>query len=268
VEGTLLAPSFRSSAIAITSAGVEYFVGTSVGLYNAIGLPGTISWAQDGASEIGNAVVSSLALRPSDNKLLVGTHGYGMWSAFLSLPIVPVTLTQFKGSLQDKQALLQWTTSAEYNSKYFELEKSFNGTGFWKIATLPAAGNSNTTLHYSYVDKEPLMEKNFYRLRSVDIGGTNKLSNVVLLKPPGIAQEMLVMGNPFKNNILIRFVKEPVSGGELRLVDMTGRLITTQHFSKGQQQFQLNLPAGMSRGVYNLQALIDGNKFIKQVLKE
>lgn len=187
---------------------------------------------------------------------------------FLSLPTTPVTLTEFKGSLRDKQVLLQWTTSAEYNSKHFELEKSFNGTGFWKIATLPAAGNSNTMLHYNYVDKEPLTENNFYRLRSVDLDGTNKLSNVVLLKPPGIAQEMLVMGNPFKSNILVRFVKEPVSGGELRLVDMTGRLITTQRISKGQQQFQLNLPAGISRGVYNLQVLIDGKKFIKQVLKE
>ncbi len=269
VEGSISLFSCRSSAIAVTSAGVEYFVGTAVGLYNAIGLPGTVSWAQDGASETGNVVVSSIALRTSDNKLLIGTHGYGMWYAFLSLPIVPVTLTEFTGTLQGKNVLLQWKTSAEYNTKHFELERSFNGTGFTKIATLPAAGNSNTSRQYSYTDRGPLTEKNYYRLRTIDLDGTNKLSNTILIKQPGIEQDILIMGNPFKRDILIRFRKEPVSGGELRLVDMAGRLIAVERFSSGQQQVQFILPVGaMVKGIYNLQAFIDGKKFSRQVLKE
>lgn len=80
IEGNIPLPSVRSSAILRKTAGVEYFVGTSVGLFmttTPAGV-GTI-WAQEGPSDMGNAVVSSLALRPSDNKLLVGTHGYGMW---------------------------------------------------------------------------------------------------------------------------------------------------------------------------------------------
>ncbi len=80
IEGNIPLPSVRSSAILRKTAGVEYFVGTSVGLYmttTPAGV-GTI-WSQEGPSEMGNAVISSLALRPSDNKLLVGTHGYGMW---------------------------------------------------------------------------------------------------------------------------------------------------------------------------------------------
>lgn len=268
VEGTLTAPSFRSSAIAVTATGVEYYVGTSVGLYNAVGLPGTISWAQDGAPEIGNAVVSSLALRPSDNKLLVGTHGYGMWSAFLTTPL-PVTLAEFDGAMLGKNVLLQWKTSAEYNSKQFELEKSYNGTAYRKIATIPAAGNSSTIKNYSYVDREPLTEKNYYRLRVVDIDGANRLSNTVLIKPQGVQQDMLVMGNPFKNTILIRFVKEPESAGEIRLVDASGRLIATERFVKGQQQVPFDLPPGrVSRGIYSLQTIINGQRFVKQVMKE
>lgn len=81
VEGSISVPSFRSSAIAVTPAGVSYFVGTSAGLYNVIGLPGTTTWTQE--ASMGNAVVSSLALRTSDNKMLVGTHGYGMWYTYL-----------------------------------------------------------------------------------------------------------------------------------------------------------------------------------------
>ncbi len=269
VEGALTLLSYRSSAIAVTAGGVEYFVGTSAGLYNSLGLPGAVAWTQEAATDIGNAVVTSLSLRKSDNKLLVGTHGYGMWSTFLSLPLVPVTLTEFKGTLLDKNVLLQWNTSVEVNSKHFELEKSFDGTNYKKIATVPAAGYSNSARQYGFTDREPLTEKNYYRLRSVDMDNKYKLSNIVLIRPPGMHQDILVLGNPFKENILVRFVKAPETGGELRLTDMAGRLRAKQKFNPGEQQMQFILPAGkLSRGVYQLQAEINGRKFIRQVIKD
>ena len=268
VEGPLTLPSYRSSSIVATSTGVQYFVGTSVGLYNVIGLPGVTGWTQESASDIGNAVISSLALRTSDNRFLVGTHGYGMWYTNLLTPI-PVTLTEFKGTLQQKNILLQWSTSTESNSKHFELEKSFDGFNFRRIATIPAAGFSNTQKQYSYTDNEKLSEKNYYRLRSVDKDGEFKLSNIVLIKPPEIQQDVIVLGNPFKENIRIRFVKAPETNGELRLMDMSGRLMATQKFVTGEQQIQFMLSAGkLSKGVYQLQAIINDKKYIKQVFKE
>ncbi len=269
VEGALTLPSYRSSAIALTATGIEYFVGTSAGLFASMGLPGAVAWTQEGATEIGNAVVSSLSLRKEDNKLLVGTHGHAMWATSLSIPVVPVTLTEFKGTLQNKHILLQWSTSTEVNSKHFELEKSWDGINFKKIATLPAAGYSNTVKKYSFTDIEKLSEKNYYRLRSVDLDEKSRLSDIVLIKPPGIQQEMIVLGNPFKNNISLRFVKVPETAGALRLTDLSGRLMATQKIAVGEQQIQFKLPAGkLSRGVYQLQAEINGKKFIKQVIKE
>lgn len=269
VEGTLTLPSYRSSAIAVTTAGVEYFAGTSAGLYNSLGLPGAVTWTQEAPTDIGNAVITSLSLRPADGRLLVGTHGYGMWYTSLPIPALPVSLTEFKGNLQNKQVLLQWSTSTEINSMHFELEKSWDGNSYKKIATIAAAGFSNTVKKYSFADKEKLSEKNFYRLRSVDMDGSSKLSNIVLIKPPDIQQEMIVLSNPFKNNISIRFVKTPEAAGDLRLTDMAGRLIATQKIAIGEQQVQLILPAGkISRGLYQLHAEINGRKFVKQVLKE
>jgi len=269
VEGTLTLPSYRSSAIAVTTIGIEYFVGTSVGLYTSTGLPGAVAWTQEGATEIGNAVVSNMVLRPTDNKLLVGTHGYGMWTANLPIPIVPVTLTEFKGTLQNKNVLLQWSTSTESNSKHFELEKSFDAISYRKIATVPAAGFSNTLKKYSYTDLEKLSDKIYYRLRSVDNDYKDKLSNTVLIKPPGLQQEMIVLGNPFKENILIRFTKTTETSGILRLIDMSGRLMATQKFTAGQQQIEFMIPQGrLSKGIYQLEAIINDKKYIKQVIKE
>ncbi len=255
---------------------MQYFVGTSVGLY-AIGatlpyatLPASTVWSQEGVGDMGNAVVSSLSLRPADGNLLVGTHGYGMWKTPLSLLPVPVQLTTFQGTLQNnKTVLLQWTTSAEYNSKHFELEKSIDGISYRKIATIAAAGNSSITRNYSYTDREPLTEKSYYRLKSVDIDNDFKVSNVVLLKLSGVKQDMQVLGNPFKNSITVRFIKPPETKGELKLTDMAGRLVARQVFGQGEQQVQFTIPAEKTAsGAYLLQAFINGQTYTTRVLKE
>lgn len=271
VEGSLSLPSYRSSAIHAVpnSPEVHYFVGTSVGLYRVVGLPGTTTWTQEGAGSIGNAVVSSMSFRPGDGKLLAGTHGYGMWYTMLSLSPLPVELTEFKGSLQNnKTALLQWTTSSENNSKHFELERSFDGINYRTITSVAAAGNSSSTRQYSYVDREPLTENNYYRLRSVDMDGNSKLSTVVLLKLPGAQQDIQVLGNPFKNKIVIRFVKPPEAKGELRLNDMTGRLVARRAIGPGEQQMEFAISGTAAAGTYVLQAVINGKAYTTKVLKE
>jgi len=271
VEGSLSLPSYRSCAIHAVpnSPQVYYFVGTSVGLYQVVGLPGVTTWTQEGAGAMGNAVVSSLSFRPADGNLLVGTHGYGMWKTALSLAPLPVLLSEFRGTLQNnKTALLQWTTSSEYNSKNFELEKSFDGTSYQKIATIAAAGNSTSPRQYSYTDREPLTEKNYYRLRSVDMDNNSKLSNIVLLKLTDATQDIQVLGNPFKNNTLVvRFVRSPDEKGELRLHDMSGRLVARRTIGPGEQLVSFNIPAAAA-GPYILKAVMNGKTYTAKVLKE
>lgn len=272
VEGALTLPSYRSSAIHAVpgSSEVQYYVGTSVGLYRSgTGFPGTPGWTQEGAADIGNAVVTSLAFRPSDANLLVGTHGYGMWKTSLSLFPLPIDLTEFKGTLQDnKTALLQWTTASEYNSKNFELEKSLDGTTFRKIATIPAAGNSSSLRQYSYVDRERLTEKSYYRLRSVDFDNNSRVSSTVLIKLAGVQQDIQLLGNPFNNSITLRFVKPAEGKGELLLTDMSGRIIARRIISAGEQLIDWKMPGGsMASGTYVLQAFINGQTYTTKVLK-
>ena len=268
--GSLSLPSFRSSAILINgvTGKVEYYVGTSVGLYSAVDLPASISWSIEWSGTIGLAPVNSLALRPADNKLLVGTHGYGMWYTTLPSGTLPVTFKEFKGTLQTNNVLLQWTTASEINNKQFELEKSFDGLHFRRIATLPAAENSGSVRHYSFLDKEPLTEKNYYRLKSVSIDAKSVLSNIILIKVPDVKQDIFVLGNPFRENILVRFTKTPVGKIEFRLVDMNGRVVARQNFSGANQQVVFNTPGNLPRGIYQLQVMSDGTSITSRVIRQ
>lgn len=96
-EGNLTLPSIRSCAIVVKkdAAGqplTEYYVGTSVGLYSTVNL-GTVldagqapSWQREGGNLLNFAVVTSLAYRPVDNVMAVGTHGNGIYYTYLGAP--------------------------------------------------------------------------------------------------------------------------------------------------------------------------------------
>ncbi len=58
-----------------------YFAGTSTGLYSTTSLDSTNTvWEQEGAESIGNVVINMIQTRAHDGKVLVATHGTGMYS--------------------------------------------------------------------------------------------------------------------------------------------------------------------------------------------
>ncbi|MEO1215387.1 MAG: T9SS type A sorting domain-containing protein [Bacteroidota bacterium] len=88
VEGNLNLPSYRSSLILNALGTTYYLVGTSVGLYCTQTLNGgSTVWSNVSTADIGYSLVSQLALRPSDNFFVAGTHGNGMF--MLQAPTTP-----------------------------------------------------------------------------------------------------------------------------------------------------------------------------------
>lgn len=96
-EGNLItAASVRSCAIIVkknaSNAPVtEYYIGTSVGLFSVVDdtpatPPDFSTWLREGGTTLNLPVVQSLAYRPVDNVLLVGTHGNGMYFTYLGTP--------------------------------------------------------------------------------------------------------------------------------------------------------------------------------------
>jgi len=72
--------SIRSAMITEVDNETRYFVGTARGLYTSLD-PINTDWEIEAPNQIGFAVVSALAYKPSNDKVLVGTHGNGMFEA-------------------------------------------------------------------------------------------------------------------------------------------------------------------------------------------
>ncbi|MDZ4710517.1 MAG: T9SS type A sorting domain-containing protein [Saprospiraceae bacterium] len=83
VEGNLSEPSIRSGEIVVKKSGIEYFVGTTVGLYSTTSLnkANTVWMKEIKNSPMEFAVVNSIDHRLSDNTMVVGTHGNGAYFA-------------------------------------------------------------------------------------------------------------------------------------------------------------------------------------------
>jgi hypothetical protein len=83
---------------------------------------------------------------------------------------LPVELTQFDGLPYQQWNVIKWSTESENNSSHFDLESSEDGYVWKVIATKQAAGNSNETIRYSYIDNN-LNSIVYYRLQQFDIDG-------------------------------------------------------------------------------------------------
>ncbi|HSF45367.1 MAG TPA: T9SS type A sorting domain-containing protein, partial [Chitinophagaceae bacterium] len=87
IEGNLQLPSVRSCEIIVTRTGVEYYVGTTVGLFSTTTLNGASTvWAREDGGPGGmmnTSIVQSLTSRWKDNTMVVGTHGNGMFAAYI-----------------------------------------------------------------------------------------------------------------------------------------------------------------------------------------
>ncbi len=267
VEGTLTLPSYRSSVISVTGALVEYFVGTSVGLYKATidgNSPATTGWLQEGAAEIGNAPVTNLAYRTIDNRLLAGTHGFGMWATTVNQVVLPVTLLNFNGALNNNGTLLKWTTSDEQSARNFEIEKSGNGNNFYRMGIVTAQGYSQSVHQYSFFDQRA-EEINYYRLKMNDMNGNSKYSNVVIIRNNMVSQAITILNNPFANEINLRFTKK-FQQLNLQLFNASGQMVAQKQI-KNATEVHWTLQDNLSKGVYILNVETDGRKYTNKLIR-
>jgi len=126
---------------------------------------------------------------------------------------VPVTLIEFTGKVVGHTVKLNWSTSSENNSKQFIIQHSTDGSHFYNIGTVKAAGYSNLTRAYQFIDNNPEVGANFYRLVQEDRDGTVSVHGTIsiLFGEPN-KQGLQVYPNPIQSNSLLTIRMANASG--------------------------------------------------------
>jgi hypothetical protein len=143
---------------------------------------------------------------------------------------LPVELVSFTGVCDEGIINLTWQTASEFNSSHFDVEKSRDGENWQVLTTLPSAGTSNELITYQSTDQNGTEGNNYFRLRQVDIDGTEKLYNPINVScsevttgyfssfpnPSGTAFQVIV------NN------KDLIGACTMNIVDASGKVIETR----------------------------------------
>ncbi len=101
---------------------------------------------------------------------------------------LPVELVSFGGRQQNGVNILEWSTASERINAGFHLERSTDGGTFTEVGFIESKaryGNSSAMQQYSFRDNTATQEAPmyFYRLRQVDLDGTESYSKIVRLSP-------------------------------------------------------------------------------------
>lgn len=164
---------------------------------------------------------------------------------------------------------VEWSTSTEFNNKYFMVERSNDGGHTWfSAARVNSQGNSNTRHDYSGFDAKPQVGLNYYRVRQVDFDGTSKFSSTVVVKVSIDKTSGSVLANPFRSNITVDFLSTRSQVLHARVFDNMGKVVINQQLNLSGGSNRKVIPASqLQTGMYIIQVLDDeGNVIVKNKL--
>jgi len=177
---------------------------------------------------------------------------------------LPINNISLKALAASGQNLLSWQTVNEVNNKSFVVERSLNGIGYTKIATINAIGIGNN--NYSFSDNNLIGIENsvfYYRIQSIDKEGNVDCSNVVLVDVPLVNNIISIYPNPLRGIEMLTINANHIC--EIRVSDINGKVINiASYYDATKPQLTLN---SLIPGIYfvKLKQVDGGLKTIKLI---
>lgn len=189
---------------------------------------------------------------------------------------LPVELSSFTASVIDNNVQLLWSTATEMNNYGFEIQRQVilrqTQVGKWEtIGFVSGSGNSNSPKSYSFIDKNTLEGKIYYRLKQIDNDGKFNYSNIVEVDfnslLPGEFALYQNYPNPFNPSTVISYQLSVNSFVNLKVYDFLGNEITTlvnEYQPEGKYYLTFNAQ-NLSSGVYYYKLTVGDNSVVKKM---
>lgn len=170
---------------------------------------------------------------------------------------LPVEMATFTAKAEGTTNRLEWTTLSEQDNAGFEVERSANGTEFDQIGRVAGNGTTLEVSNYQFIDENPIVGTNYYRLRQINSDGSFEYSNIVE-----------VTASPLKNS-LVKIYPNPV---EDYMIIENGQGIATIYNVLGQPiktfsitNIQFSIPTiELIKGQYILQLMRNDGTIVTQ----
>lgn len=97
---------------------------------------------------------------------------------------------------------MDWTSLTELNISSYEVEKSIDGINFKHAATVNVKDNGASVTTYTWLDVNPVIGANYYRIKVVGDNGEVKLTNIVSVQLNAGTFQVAFYPNPVKGSRL------------------------------------------------------------------
>nr|WP_233168737.1 hypothetical protein [Hymenobacter sp. BT523] len=152
---------------------------------------------------------------------------------------LPVELKEFAvTAVKNIDAALTWTTASEKNNDHFDVERSFNGSDFVKIAQVKGQGTTSAGTSYALTDAGAGAKASgqvYYRLLQVDADGTSTYSPVrtVTFTKSTVELGISLSPNPASGRTQLDLTSLPTGTYQVSVLDATGRTVLSKVLPAG-----------------------------------
>lgn len=231
-----------------------YFVATDIGVFYSQN-DGT-EWIEI-TNGLPNTVILHLDYSPTTKMLRAGTHGRGVFEAYIDFTI-PVELVNFSSHLVDQIVLLNWQTATETNNSGFQIQRKLKNEDWESIAFIAGSGTTTDVKNYFFADD--LSHFNYqgrilYRLKQIDFNGNFEFSNFIYADVNFFPAEITFsqnFPNPFNPSTKINYTLTGSSKVNLTIYNSVGQQVETlidKHLGAGNYEVEWNAE-NYASGVY------------------
>lgn len=230
------------------------------------GVNGYKTWQSDG-SAAGTQIATGIA-NPGEGIMreLVGTadkvfasiteseSGRELWgTSFMS--VLPLSLTDFRGQLVNRNAVLNWKTENETRTSTFIVERSIDRSNYYAVGNVVSA---NTPGAHQYMFNDPGVtslgtEIIYYRLKQVDMDGAFAYSKIVALPVNQKESIAMIYPNPANHEINLSISMPKPGRINYQVTDITGKIVIrdVKQLSSGGNSFLINIDK-LAAGIYHV----------------
>ena len=162
---------------------------------------------------------------------------------------LPVSLVSFSAEAQPGGTVkVDWTTTAEMNNAYYELEKSADLKASDRFAKVQPLSTDDPVRKYSFTDETPYKGRSYYRLRQVDLDGKRSTYQWVSVL---VAGSSAVFPNPVSNDNFSVKPDEP-DNAVLKFFTADGKPVDFKAVRRKDGTLNVEIPTQLQAGVYML----------------
>ncbi len=148
----------------------------------------------------------------------------------------------------DEKNTINWSTLTENGTARFELHRSSGDFNFVSIGEISAIGVSDILTNYQFLDTQPLIGVNAYRLQAFDNDGNYEFSKIVFTEFPGLPALQLYP-NPTQDLVTLHFA-DVEDTATFSLYNYLGQKVyQSDWLADGEVEFTLSV-ANFSPGIY------------------